>query len=100
MFAKGEWVFEYDESEYTHGYGPCAGQITDPHLKAGPYVEWVDGNSPGPVKRKHLIKAPAPGETVVFLGNEYIVVAYTAKGVKLQIVQAQPSKKRVKKSGA
>ena len=100
MFSKNEWVFEFDESEYPQGYGPCAGKITDPHLKAGPYVEWVDGNSPGPVKRKHLVKAPAPGETVVFCGNHYIVVCYTSKGVKLQAVEGQPPKKRERKSGA
>ncbi len=105
IFAKDEWVFELDEDEYkgpsSMGYGPCAGKIIDPHVKPGPYVEWADGNSPGPVKRKHLVKAPSPGETVVFLESKYTVVAYTDEGVQLQMVnEAQPAKKRTRQSGA
>ena len=68
LFAPGEWVFEYDPDEYAAdlnpGYGPCAGKITDPHVKPGPYVEWVDGKNPGPVQCCHLVKAPNLGDVV------------------------------------
>lgn len=80
-------MFEFDPTEYEDkklrnpGYGPCAGQITDSHIKAGPFVEWADGESPGPVARKHLVNAPAPGSTVQINGENWIVKEYPSEGV-------------------
>ena len=86
MFHKDEWVFEFDSTnpEYTKqcGYGPCAGIITDANLKPGPYVEWADGKNNGPLPRKNLVKAPAPGDVVqLWDGATYNIKEYTASGV-------------------
>ena len=92
MFATGDHVFEFDSDEHKSksnpGYGPCAGVVVDPHLSAGPGIEWVDGLNPGPVAKKNLVKAPAPFTPFKALDDQvYTVHEYTKDGVTFTISQ-------------
>jgi len=96
MFSAGDWVFEYDPAEYKEfdGYGPCAGKITDPHVKPGPYIEWADGQENGPIAKKYLRKAPQPGTYVKMWQKDYSVINYTRSGVKVRAGAKAATKKR------
>ena len=86
-------MFEFDSDEYKSkqnaGYGPCAGTVVDPH---GPSIEWADGENPGPLSQKYLVKAPAPLTPFTHDGQTYTVLEYTKEGVtpsprKLRVVR-------------
>jgi len=68
VFNNGEWVLEFDKDEYcgaqNPGYGPVAGVVGDANLKLGPSINWADDVCNGPIKRKNLVKVPAPGDRV------------------------------------
>ena len=80
----GAWVLEWDPDEHAvddnPGYGPCAGEVTDP-FGSNLSVAWADGEHTG-IDRTNVWVTPAEGSTFRYKDKEYII-HYTAGGVQL-----------------